>query len=142
MGYIASILVFITSMACAGEQIADFQWNSRLLVLSGASGEAVARIAADEAGIRERDIKVFVLGGSGAKRFPVPEKLAGEFAERLDPDAGAPMVYLIGKDGRTTLRWPMGEFTLEKLYASIDIMPMRQREMRERGQGAGKPEAP
>jgi hypothetical protein len=32
------------------------------------------------------------------------------------------MVYLIGKDGTTTLSRPLGEFTIGKLFASIDAM--------------------
>ncbi len=35
-------------------------------------------------------------------------------------------------DPETTLKWPLEDFTFTKLFGSIDAMPMRQREMKER----------
>jgi hypothetical protein len=77
-------------------------------------------------------MKVFILGGSGTSQYPADPKLTAEFIRRLSPDPETPKIFLIGKDGITTLSWEKGAFSFKKLYASIDAMPMRQREMRER----------
>ncbi|MBC7979602.1 MAG: DUF4174 domain-containing protein [Armatimonadetes bacterium] len=112
-------------------KIADFKWEKRLLIVSGASELIVTQLKAEKAGLEERDLQVFVLSGWGEKEFPVNPKLADEFESRLSPPEAVPMVYLIGKDGITAKSWMMKEFTFQKLFASIDSMPMRQREMRD-----------
>jgi|AntRauTorckE6833_2_1112554.scaffolds.fasta_scaffold49565_1 hypothetical protein len=131
MKAILSILAVSTSIMFANSAISDFQWKNRLLIVSGATAELVKEIATEQEGIRERDLRVFVLSGEGEKKYPVDPELAVEFKKRLSPKAEEPMVYLIGKDSRTILRWSLEEFSFEKLYSSIDAMPMRQREMRE-----------
>ncbi len=124
------LIVFTTSMCFAQGKISDFQWEFRLLVVSGADDSIVEIFETEEAGLEERDVKVFILSGSGEKDYAAKPELAEEFKARLPPPSGKPMVYLIGKDGRTTLEWPLADFTVAKLYASIDAMPMRKREMR------------
>ncbi len=127
----APVIVFTSSMLFAQGKISDFQWQYRLLVVSGADDKFAELLETEEAGLEERDLKVFILSGSGEKEFAAKPELAAEFRARLKPPAEKPMVYLIGKDGRTTLEWPLSEFTFAKLYASIDAMPMRKREMRD-----------
>jgi len=118
-------------MCFAQDRISDFQGEFRLLVVSGADEGMVELLDREEAGLEERDLKVFILSGPGEKEYPAKPELAGEFKARLSPPDGKPMVYLIGKDGRTTLEWSLADFTFKKLYGSIDAMPMRRREMRE-----------
>ncbi len=132
MKAIVPTIVFTSSMAFADTGISDFLWKNRLLVVSGATEALVEQLDAEEAGLFERDLQIFILSGSGKSDYPVKAKLAAEFTERLSPDPDKPKVYFIGKDGRTTLEWPLKDFTFKKLYASIDAMPMRQREMKER----------
>lgn len=132
MKHVAPVIVFTSSMVFAQDRIEDFQWEYRLLVISGANDSIVESLGKEEAGIEERDLKVFILSGSGMGGYAAKDSLAAEFKKRLKPPEGKPTVYLIGKDGRTTLEWPLRDFTFEKLYASIDAMPMRKREMRGR----------
>lgn len=127
----APVIVFTSSMLFAQGKISDFQWQYRLLVVSGADERIVKLLETEEAGLEERDVKVFILNGYGEKEYAAKPGLATEFKARLSPPAGKSMVYLIGKDGRTTLEWPLEEFTFAKLCASIDAMPMRKREMRD-----------
>jgi hypothetical protein len=127
----APVIVFTSSMLFAQGKISDFQWKYRLLVVSGADEKIVRLLETEEAGMDERDLKIFILSGSGKKEYAARPELADEFNSRLKPPAAKPTVYLIGKDGRTTLEWPLSDFTIQKLYASIDAMPMRKREMRE-----------
>jgi hypothetical protein len=130
MKAILSALALSSSMVFAGSSISDFQWKNRLFIVSGASEKLVKEIATEQKGIMERDLRVFILSGEGEKKYPVPPEFAVEIKKRLSPNAEEPLVYLIGKDSRTTLRWSLEEFSFEKLYSSIDAMPMRQREMR------------
>lgn len=131
MRHFISLIIFTSSMLSAQDKISDFQWKSRLLILSGATEESVELLGSAGTGLGERNLKVFILSGSGQRRYPASPALAKELGTRLTPPEGDAMVYLIGKDGKTTVRWPLGEFTIGKLFASIDEMPMRKREMRE-----------
>lgn len=132
MKAILATIFFTCSMASANTEISDFQWKNRLLIISGTTDALVKQIDAEKAGLSERDLRVFILSGSGKSDYPLDAGLAAEFEKRLSPNLEKPKIYLIGKDGRTTLEWSLEEFTFQKLYASIDIMPMRQREMREK----------
>lgn len=127
-----SLLLMVSTMISAETKISDFQWQSRVLVIPGADSGWSKKLEAEEANLKERDVRVFILEAEkGSKYSPGPE-LAKQFAERFQPDAGKPRVYLIGKDGHTTLEWPVRDFSFDKLYASIDAMPMRQREILDR----------
>lgn len=131
MKYVAPVIAFTSSMLFAQDRISDFRWQSRLLIISGATEEAVELLDSGETGLGERDLKVFILSGEGLHEYAAKPSLAKELESRLSPPKGKAMVYLIGKDGKTTLSWPLAEFTIGKLFASIDAMPMRKREMRE-----------
>lgn len=126
------LIVFTSSMVFAEGKISDFQWEFRLLVVSGADESVVTLLGMEEAGLEERDVKVFIISGSGEKEYAPTPKLAEEFRARLSPPEGKAMVYLIGKDGQTSLEWPLADFTFAKLYGRIDAMPMRMREIRKR----------
>lgn len=119
-------------MLFAQDRISDFKGQWRLLIISGATKETVELLESGAAGLEERDLKVFILSGVGMPEYAAKPSLAKELETRLTPPKGEPMVYLIGKDGKTTLNWALGDFTMPKLFASIDAMPMRKREMRER----------
>lgn len=124
-------LILMAPSASAGGKISDFQWKNRLLVIPESTGDLKNQLDNEQTGLEERDLKVFILSGPGSSDYPTDKELATEFSKRLSPDPDHPKIFLIGKDGRTTLSWKTTEFSFEKLYASIDAMPMRQREMRE-----------
>ena len=131
MKCVGPMIVFASPVVFAQERISDFKWQSRLLIVSGATLETVDLLRSGQAGLEERDLKVFILSGEGFREYGPKEGLKSELERRLSPPQGKPMVYLIGKDGTTTLSWRLGEFTIGKHFASIDAMPMRKREMRE-----------
>ncbi|WP_158828268.1 DUF4174 domain-containing protein [Mucilaginibacter lacusdianchii] len=73
---------------------------------------------ADVTGLKERDIDVHIYyADKNADRFRI-HKIKTKFT-----------VVLIGKDGGEKLRSTQ-PFTVKKLYATIDAMPMRQQEMK------------
>lgn len=101
------------------------RWNLRPVLVFAPSGEhpdflrQEELLAMDAEGLAERDVRVVrVLGDSDAAlrtRFRAP---MAEFA-----------VILVGKDGGEKLR-SSEPVTTGELFALIDTMPMRQREMR------------
>ncbi len=121
----------LSQTVLASDRISDFQWKNRLLIIPESTQSLNDQLARENTGLDERDLKVFILSGPGASKHPTGKELAAEFTKRLSPDPKEPKIFLIGKDGRTTLSWKSTEFSFKKLYASIDAMPMRQREMRE-----------
>jgi hypothetical protein len=90
--------------------------NSRELIVSGPAGdplvaEQLQALHADPAGARERELEV---------------------SQR---EAGAFQVELMGKGGGVKARWD-NLVGVAELWAKIDAMPMRRRELREAAAGA------
>lgn len=113
----------------SAETLADYQWKRRLLVVTQSNNDLAAKLEAARSELSERDLEVFILSGPvGLGKSPAP-KLAEELRERLRVKRDLAEVILLGKDGRTVLRWSAGEFTLTALFGRIDTMPMRRREM-------------
>ena len=131
MKFLLPAIILSASAAFAQDRVEDFRWKNRLLVFSESDEATHEKLAAEKAELAERDLEVFILSGAGESAHPAGEKLAKDFRELLAPPEDEPMAYLIGKDGRTTLKWKLADFTFAKLYAAIDAMPMRRREMRE-----------
>ncbi len=107
----------------------DYRWKKRLLVVTDGTDELAARLARSKDGLAERDLEVFVLRGPlGIGKNPAAG-LEKELQERLKVVPDVPEVILLGKDGRTVLRWRAERFTVDILFAAIDAMPMRRQEM-------------
>lgn len=132
MKRVLSLFLLLAKPVLAQSSIEDFQWENRLLVISIGDPELVRQIERERSDLEDRDLRVFVLGGDGKSEHPANKGLSGEFGKRLRIEAGKPRVFLIGKDGRTTLSWQRKNFTFRKLYARIDAMPMRRQEMKKR----------
>lgn len=112
----------------AAATLDDFRWKQRLLVVSGGPPTVRMELANQEAGLIERDVRIFILDEPGK----APGKaLSAELRRRLKIRDGVAEVLLLGKDGQTTLRWKADEFTVAALFAKIDAMPMRRAEMRD-----------
>ena len=62
----------------------------------------------------------------------VGEEGADELPAAYAPDTGRFVMILVGKDG-TEKRRDTKAVPIQEIYALIDTMPMRKREMRERG---------
>ena len=123
------LCLLLTASGIAAEALNDFRWKERLLVVTGGPAALRTELGKQEAGLIERDVRVFILDDPAK----APNKaLAAELRERLKIRDGVAEVLLLGKDGRTTLRWRADEFTIAALFAKIDAMPMRKAEMQER----------
>lgn len=127
-------LIAMSSTALLAETtVSDFRGKNRLLVIPVAREGFAAELERQKEELAERDLRVFILRGKGASKFAAPPELAVELTRRLASDPAMPQIHFIGKDGVTSLTWTAEDFSFAKLYAAIDAMPMRRREMRKGG---------
>lgn len=139
-------------MATAPVDSVDFemdahQWEHRLLFVFAPSADDAGLQAQRKAlqghaeGVQDRDLRLItVVEGAPSRIYGVPDGegrplTAGSVQRlRLDFDVApdAFRVILVGKDG-TEKRRDAEPVPVEALFAQIDAMPMRQREMRDGG---------
>lgn len=113
----------------AQDPLAPHRWQARVLVVAAPDGNDARlqaqceAVAAAQAGFTERDLVVVDAVGPG------PE--AAALRRRLGLPEGAFRAVLVGKDGeaKITAAEPIPP---ERLFATIDAMPMRRDEMRAR----------
>jgi hypothetical protein len=112
-------------------ELGSLRWQHRIIVVDTQIPDAVARLRAEQAAIDARDILWFVRDqGQGQVQTNYPglldDRLKQELGQRYfsRPDA---TVFLIGKDGG--LKATAQQLDLPALFARIDAMPMRRREM-------------
>ena len=86
-------------------------------------------------GLADREMVLIEVAGDGVavNGHPIPTLDADGLRVRYGMPSDAAAAVLIGKDGGVKLR-RNGILTAETLFSTIDAMPMRKREMRERGQ--------
>jgi len=141
---LACIVIYAGDVAGQGNamfDLGDYRWKYRLLFVAADSDsnplfqrfrQEKARSMAE---IADRDLFVVELCAAGQSRVGEIE-LEGHVARHLrailaigdDPFT----IVLIGKDGTEKFR-RTHDVKLSEIFAVIDTMPMRQREMREKG---------
>ncbi len=118
----------------------DYHWKNRVLLIFSSNlddkyGQQIDVFEEYQAGLKERDLVVFYIGDKEVKA-PDNKTYAAKEVQQLRKQYqvadDAFSVILIGKDG--TQKIMQGEvLDAGKLFAVIDAMPMRRREMREDG---------
>ena len=142
------LLVALTAMvAFAAEAdrgagpLAEFRWQHRVLLLyvpdggSAARDDFRARVAARRCGIEDRDLLVGEIVGVERGRLGEAELSAarvGALRRRHDIGPERVATVLVGKDGGRKMAVD-GVADLDAVFERIDGMPMRRREMAERG---------
>ena len=134
-------MAVIADSLAEGPSLQEYRWQNRLLLVF-APEEDDPRLARQMAlprahgdGLAERDLLLMEIIGSKEMRI---EGHAGSstdakaLRDRHNVASDEFAVILIGKDGGTKRRLSQ-PFATEDLFATIDAMPMRQHEMRERG---------
>jgi len=138
---IATGLCVSSAAGAAADGLAGLRWEYRpLLVFTPSRGDerlsrqttALAEVAA---GVGDRRLAVYVIAPeavSAALGAPAPQADARELRQRFGVSGDAFRVILVGLDGgaKLTSEEPVDA---ETLFATIDRMPMRQRELRGRG---------
>lgn len=113
-----------------GEDLNEYLWVNRPIVVFADTpadpryGEQMDMLTAELEALRVRDVVILTDTDPAAK---------SALREKLRPRGF--MLVLIGKDGTVYLRKPF-PWSVRELSRSIDKMPMRQREIRER-RGSG-----
>lgn len=118
--------------------LGDVRWKQRVLVVSAPTADhphlaaQLSDVERTRKAFRERDMLLVVLLDAGSSRAGDLDLTAAEaeaVREAVDVETGAFALRLVGKDGgvkrSATAATPMAD-----LYALIDTMPMRKREMR------------
>jgi len=130
-------------MSCSKAQIKDlhdFQWKNRLLIICTNSDtqsqieHQLAEIEKAKKDFAERDLKVVILKNQKVEIWnsSASHQLAyGQIIQELNiRTEKSYQNLLIGKDGGVKLRED-SPISNQKLFNTIDAMPMRQREMRD-----------
>lgn len=135
----AVLACFWASPSDASEPLADYAWTHRPLILFAPTkdhpeaAQMSHRVEEDRAGLRDRDMLLVTVYGDATHvdGAPAPELSASGLRERYGAEAGRFTLILVGKD--TGVKLQAAEATrLADIFALIDRMPMRRREMRER----------
>ena len=131
-------LIMIATAAADG--LASLKWDYRPLLVFAPSADApsvqrqTALLGAAREGVADRRVAVYaVTPGDVAALLDAPDRVDGAEAlrQRFDVPAGAFRVILVGLDGGAKLTSD-APVTVERLFSTIDAMPMRQRTLRER----------
>jgi len=150
---LAKKMIFTVLILCLGQaavhdalsqerssmELDAYRWKNRLLLVFSSSPDdpnyqsLIKEMQAQQNGIKDRNILVFEvlekgesrLGGRGLKKEAI-DFLRREFSA----GKGSFLVVLIGKDGEEKMR--RQKVSLTEIFATIDGMAMRQREMIEK----------
>ena len=138
------MLNLVLSAATASEETGprsmdDFLWKNRpLLVFVPAANDTVlseqrSALASQRNDLVERDVVVIEIIGSDVwiGTGDAPSLNPAELRARYGVDESESVVLLVGKDGGVKMR-QSSALSAQALFAEIDAMPMRRREMRER----------
>ncbi|MDJ0685306.1 MAG: DUF4174 domain-containing protein [Alphaproteobacteria bacterium] len=126
--------------AASADLLAAYRWENRLLVVlaDGPSDpkliEQRAILADDPNGLQERDLIVLEGVGNAPVALPGGPVAPQTLRDALGVKATGFAALLIGKDGGVKLRQNAPVVLDATLYPLIDAMPMRRREMQERGE--------
>ena len=127
-------------MLMTGQSLDQHTWKNRVLLIFSPSQqmaeyrEQLDRLRADATGMQERDLvtyRIFPEGLITSERDVLDHNdLSDQWRSQYGVDPETFVVILVGKDGGEKLR-STEVIRLEKLYATIDAMPMRRQEMRD-----------
>jgi hypothetical protein len=141
MGTVATsvgVLVCLGLGGLSAPPLQVFKGMRRVLVVYAPSAEdpSLRRqdrwLARDAAGLRERDVVVIEIVADAIASPREPHLDAGAVRGAVGLDASRFGVALIGKDGSEAFRASRA-VTAKSLFAVIDAMPMRRREIELRG---------
>lgn len=131
----------LTSLPVLGADLTSYRWKNRLLLVFSPTESDPGFAAFDPnvsrelAAVKDRDLivfRVFEKGPSRVDEHPLSSEDAQNLRRHFEVGPGRFTVILIGKDGGVKMvREHRAE--LQEIFDLIDSMPMRQREMNEKG---------
>ena len=125
-------LVVLTGYGAEMNQLSDFRWENRVILIQADSGstEALDMLQQAKPELDARDVAWFVRSGSDlvSNQNAVSSSLERDIKDLLEGSRPDERVLLIGKDGGIKSR--ESSLNLDAIFNRIDAMPMRVREMR------------
>lgn len=125
-----AIFIYLPEDAVAVENIKEFQWKNRVILIRADEVDNYISILQEADGqIRDRHILWFILTSKEVVSN-YPGSIGSAFLEQTQSkyfSAENRVVILIGKDGGVKKR--AGSLELQELFDLIDTMPMRRQEM-------------
>ena len=136
---LAAALATLAVFATAVQSMANYRWKKRPLVVFAESdgspllAEQRQIVSRNRSDLNKRDVVVvWVIGSSLSTELgPPPSSNATSLRARYNVADGEFRAVLVGKDGGEKLS-SSKPLAAEKLFATIDAMPMRRDEMRRR----------
>jgi hypothetical protein len=134
------LLTVIASVSISAQELSSHEWEDRLvLILTTENSKSLhqeqIRILQDnKEGLEERKLVIYsVMPDQYMKGVDAESWIKSTRLNDLYRQEGEEFeVLLIGLDGRVKLR-QFGILSIEKLFATIDAMPMRRSEIRNEG---------
>jgi len=127
------ILIFIlSSMSFSKKQLSDFKWENRLIVTFDIPSEGLDSLAPSD--LKDRKLLLFAFESENL----IYSNFEGEIdqIDFLKLSKKYPGFYfLIGLDGGVKSYGKKENFSIGELIKQIDSMPMRQSEIRRKGNG-------
>jgi hypothetical protein len=148
-GLMSAVLAFATAVGVYGFGLSELRWQNRPLLVFAASAddakllELRAELARAAPELRDRDMVVIEVIGAAQARLDgtaLPEGAAADLRRRFEVPSEAMTLILVGKDGSEKLR-ASDRWDLAEVFALVDGMPMRRRELSERGSTGDEPSA-
>ena len=116
-------------------KLEDLEWKNRILLIhEKTNGTAVLKqLKSNKGEIDDRHL-IWIIVGNDSNQSNYPGGLSEKLSNKIKTDffSGEDKVVLIGKDGTVKARYE--KLDLDKVYALIDTMPMRKREMKSQRQ--------
>jgi hypothetical protein len=118
--------------------LGDYKWNSRVLIVFSPNTfnadyrDQTKALKTSKSGVKDRDLEVFYAldqSSALAKGKIIPDDEAANLRNQFDVPSQNFTTILIGKDGTEKLR-SSGAISSNKLFKTIDSMPMRKLEMK------------
>ena len=129
-----TLLLMAGMFASSGTYLSRLIWQKRVLLVHIPSdstqwNQQNALWKQHEVGLKERDLIIGRIEGDVVK-WPDYQEGAQVYLEQFSISKSSFSVLLIGKDGTEKLR-TAGVLSIDKLFGTIDQMPMRRAEMRQ-----------
>lgn len=140
------IILFYTIHICTTAQETDrnildqFRWNDRILLIFAPSIENSVFTTADNTlkenkkGVIDRDLTIFYIFEDSQSVYGdslINKNTAKYLREKFYAAPSYTTFILLGKDGGEKMR-SINQFSINRLFARIDEMPMRRSEIEER----------
>ena len=133
------LILLLMATSTDAQSLTKHTWKDRVLLVFSPSQQTAAyreqmeQFQSDPAGMRERDLEVYQIFPEGLITSGADildhNDLAAQYRAQYGIAPDEFRVLLLGKDGGEKLR-ESTVLRLDRLYGTIDAMPMRRREMR------------